>query len=308
MSEQLSTALVTGGSRGIGKAIAETLAKAGYQVYLTYVSKADEAEAVARNIVAAGGKACAFRLDVADAEAVAAFFKERIKDQVELDVLVNNAGITKDGLMLRMKDEDFDRVIQTNLRGAFVCVREAAKIMTRQRHGRIINISSVVGQMGNAGQINYASAKAGLIGLTKSAAKELAGRNVTVNAVAPGFVETDMTASLPDDVRAAYIDAIPLKRLGTPQDIADAVAFLASPGAGYITRSEEDRLSPSTAECTVNRRAAFAARTGGFRFAEASTQGTGHYAPLQHKKNKTGRIPPCPLKNRSKRSSWNSLA
>ena len=188
MSEQLSTALVTGGSRGIGKAIAETLAKAGYQVYLTYVSKADEAEAVARNIVAAGGKACAF-----------------------------------------------DRVIQTNLRGAFVCVREAAKIMTRQRHGRIINISSVVGQMGNAGQINYASAKAGLIGLTKSAAKELAGRNVTVNAVAPGFVETDMTASLPDDVRAAYIDAIPLKRLGTPQDIADAVAFLASPGAGYIT-------------------------------------------------------------------------
>ena len=221
MSEQLSTALVTGGSRGIGKAIAETLAKAGYQVYLTYVSKADEAEAVARNIVAAGGKACAFRLDVADAEAVAAFFKERIKDQVELDVLVNNAGITKDGLMLRMKDEDFDR--------------EAAKIMTRQRHGRIINISSVVGQMGNAGQINYASAKAGLIGLTKSAAKELAGRNVTVNAVAPGFVETDMTASLPDDVRAAYIDAIPLKRLGTPQDIADAVAFLASPGAGYIT-------------------------------------------------------------------------
>ena len=224
MSEQLSTALVTGGSRGIGKAIAETLAKAGYQVYLTYVSKADEAEAVARNIVAAGGKACAFRLDVADAEAVAAFFKERIK-----------AGITKDGLMLRMKDEDFDRVIQTNLRGAFVCVREAAKIMTRQRHGRIINISSVVGQMGNAGQINYASAKAGLIGLTKSAAKELAGRNVTVNAVAPGFVETDMTASLPDDVRAAYIDAIPLKRLGTPQDIADAVAFLASPGAGYIT-------------------------------------------------------------------------
>ena len=228
MSEQLSTALVTGGSRGIGKAIAETLAKAGYQVYLTYVSKADEAEAVARNIVAAGGKACAFRLDVADAEAVAAFFKERIKDQVELDVLVNNAGITKDGLMLRMKDEDFDRVIQTNLRGAFVCVREAAKIMTRQRHGRIINISSVVGQMGNAGQINYASAKAGLIGLTKSAAKELAGRNVTVNAVAPGFVETE-------DVRAAYIDAIPLKRLGTPQDIADAVAFLASPGAGYIT-------------------------------------------------------------------------
>ena len=221
MSEQLSTALVTGGSRGIGKAIAETLAKAGeVRVYLTYVSKADEAEAVARNIVAAGGEACAFRLDVADAEAVAAFFVQRAyqEDQVELDVLVNDAGVAKDGLMLRMEDEDFDRVIQTNLRGAFVCVREAAKIMTRQRHGRIINISSVVGQMGNAGQNRLRSPpRRACIGLTKSAAEELAGRNVTVNAVAPGFVETDMTASLPDDVRAAYIDAIPLKRLGTPQ-------------------------------------------------------------------------------------------
>ncbi len=235
MSELISTALVTGGSRGIGKAIAETLAKAGHQVYLTYVSKADEAEAVARGIEAAGGKARAFRLDVSDAEAVTEFFKEEIKDKVELSVLVNNAGITKDGLILRMKDEDFDRVIQTNLRGAFICVREAAKIMSRQRHGRIINISSVVGQMGNAGQINYASAKAGLIGLTKSAAKELAGRNITVNAIAPGFIETDMTAGLPDDVRAAYVEAIPLKRLGSAQDIADAAAFLASPGAGYIT-------------------------------------------------------------------------
>ena len=235
MSEQLSTALVTGGSRGIGKAIAETLAKAGYQVYLTYVSKADEAEAVARNIVAAGGKACAFRLDVADAEAVAAFFKERIKDQVELDVLVNNAGITKDGLMLRMKDEDFDRVIQTNLRGAFVCVREAAKIMTRQRHGRIINISSVVGQMGNAGQINYASAKAGLIGLTKSAAKELAGRNVTVNAVAPGFIATDMTAALPEAVRTEMCKTIPEGHVGQPEDVANAVAFFAAEQSSYLT-------------------------------------------------------------------------
>lgn len=235
MSEQLSTALVTGGSRGIGKAIAETLAKAGYQVYLTYVSKADEAEAVARNIVAAGGKACAFRLDVADAEAVAAFFKERIKDQVELDVLVNNAGITKDGLMLRMKDEDFDRVIQTNLRGAFVCVREAAKIMTRQRHGRIINISSVVGQMGNAGQINYASAKAGLIGLTKALAKEEGPSGITVNCVAPGVIDTDMMASFTAEDKAALAEETPVGRLGSADEVAQLLVFLAGEGAGYIT-------------------------------------------------------------------------
>lgn len=235
MSEQLSTALVTGGSRGIGKAIAETLAKAGYQVYLTYVSKADEAEAVARNIVAAGGKACAFRLDVADAEAVAAFFKERIKDQVELDVLVNNAGITKDGLMLRMKDEDFDRVIQTNLRGAFVCVREAAKIMTRQRHGRIINISSVVGQMGNAGQINYASAKAGLIGLTKALAKEEGPSGVTVNCVAPGVIDTDMMAAFTAEDKAALAEETPVGRLGSAAEVAALLVYLAGENAGYIT-------------------------------------------------------------------------
>lgn len=235
MSEQLSTALVTGGSRGIGKAIAETLAKAGYQVYLTYVSKADEAEAVARNIVAAGGKACAFRLDVADAEAVAAFFKEGIKDQVELDVLVNNAGITKDGLMLRMKDEDFDRVIQTNLRGAFVCVREAAKIMTRQRHGRIINISSVVGQMGNAGQINYASAKAGLIGLTKALAKEEGPSGITVNCVAPGVIDTDMMAAFTAEDKAALAEETPVGRLGSADEVAKLLLYLAGEDAGYIT-------------------------------------------------------------------------
>lgn len=154
---------------------------------------------------------------------------------MSLEVLVNNAGITKDGLVLRMKDEDFDRVLGVNLRGAFVCLREAAKIMTRQRRGRIVNIASVVGQMGNAGQINYAAAKAGLIGVTKSAAKELAGRSITVNAVAPGFIETDMTAALSDEARQAYARAIPLGRLGTAQDVADAVAFLASDKAAYIT-------------------------------------------------------------------------
>ncbi|EGY24157.1 MAG TPA: 3-oxoacyl-[acyl-carrier-protein] reductase [Desulfovibrio sp.] len=235
MSELTSTALVTGGSRGIGKAVAETLAREGFQVYLTYVSKPEEAEAVAAGINAAGGSARAFRLDVSDAAAVAAFFQEEIREKVVLDVLVNNAGITKDGLILRMKDEDFDRVLDVNLSGAFTCLREAAKLMTKQRRGRIVNITSVVGQMGNAGQINYSAAKAGLIGMTKSAAKELAGRNVTVNAVAPGFIETDMTAKLTDEIRAAYIEAIPLRRLGLPQDIADAVAFLASDKAGYIT-------------------------------------------------------------------------
>ncbi len=235
MSELTSTALVTGGSRGIGKAVAETLAREGFQVYLTYVSKPEEAEAVAAGINAAGGSARAFRLDVSDAAAVAAFFQEEIREKVTLDVLVNNAGITKDGLILRMKDDDFDRVLDVNLSGAFTCLREAAKLMTKQRKGRIVNITSVVGQMGNAGQVNYSAAKAGLIGMTKSAAKELAGRNVTVNAVAPGFIETDMTAKLTDEVRAAYIEAIPLRRLGQPQDIADAVAFLASDKAGYIT-------------------------------------------------------------------------
>ncbi|NHZ48890.1 3-oxoacyl-[acyl-carrier-protein] reductase [Nitratidesulfovibrio liaohensis] len=235
MSELTSTALVTGGSRGIGKAVAETLAREGFQVYLTYVSKPEEAEAVAAGINAAGGSARAFRLDVSDAAAVSAFFQEEIREKVTLDVLVNNAGITKDGLILRMKDDDFDRVLDVNLSGAFTCLREAAKLMTKQRKGRIVNITSVVGQMGNAGQVNYSAAKAGLIGMTKSAAKELAGRNVTVNAVAPGFIETDMTAKLTDEVRAAYIEAIPLRRLGQPQDIADAVAFLASDRAGYIT-------------------------------------------------------------------------
>ncbi len=235
MSELIKTALVTGGSRGIGKAIAEALAAQGLQVFLTYVSKPEEAQAVAEAICQKGGKAQAFCLNVGDSAAVSQFFATHIKGKVTLDVLVNNAGITKDGFLIRMKDEDFDQVLQVNLRGAFVCLREGAKIMSKQRHGRIINISSVVGQMGNAGQTNYAAAKAGMHGLTTSAAKELAGRNITVNAVAPGFIETDMTATLPDTVRKLYEDSIPLKRLGTVDDVAGTVVFLASPQAAYIT-------------------------------------------------------------------------
>lgn len=235
MSELTPTAIVTGGSRGIGRTVALTLAAAGYQIYFTYVSRPEAAEQTVADIEAQGGRARAFRLDSGDSEAVARFFAEEIKGKVQLSVLVNNAGITRDTLVLRMKDEDFDAVVNTNLRGAFLFLREAAKIMTRQRSGRIINISSVVGQMGNAGQINYAAAKAGLIGMTKSAAKELGSRSVTVNAVAPGFIETDMTAALAEDVRKAYVSAIPLGRLGSAQDVADAVAFLASDKASYIT-------------------------------------------------------------------------
>ncbi|WP_300732617.1 3-oxoacyl-[acyl-carrier-protein] reductase [uncultured Desulfovibrio sp.] len=235
LSPSVPTALVTGGSRGIGRAIALTLAKDGFQVLLTYVSRPEEAEETVAAIRQAGGVAQAAALNVGDAEAVAAFFADQIKDKLQLAALVNNAGITKDGFLVRMKDEDFDRVLTINLRGAFLCTREAAKIMSKNRRGRIVNISSVVGQMGNAGQVNYAAAKAGLLGLTKSCAKELAARNITVNAVAPGFIETDMTAALSDEVRAAYAEAIPLKRMGTAQEIADAVSFLVSDKAAYIT-------------------------------------------------------------------------
>ncbi|GAB7078520.1 3-oxoacyl-[acyl-carrier-protein] reductase [Megalodesulfovibrio paquesii] len=235
MSELPKTALVTGGSRGIGKAVALELAASGLQVYLTYVSKPELAAAVVDEITAAGSKAQAFALDVSDQPAVAAFFAEHIKDKVQLDVLVNNGGITKDGLILRMKPSDFERVLQVNLMGAFWCLQEAAKIMTKQRAGSIVNIASVVGQTGNAGQANYVAAKAGLIGLTKTAAQELASRNVTVNAVAPGYIETDMTGVLSDQAKDAFLSRVPLKRVGTPGDVAAAVAFLASAQARYIT-------------------------------------------------------------------------
>lgn len=235
MANLISTAIVTGGSRGIGKATAFSLAKAGYQVFITYVSKPEEAESVIKQIQSQGGKAKMFNLDVSNADDITHFFNTEVKEQVNLSVFINNAGITKDTLLLRMKNEDFDQVIDVNLRGAFICMREAAKIMTKQRYGRIINVTSVVGQSGNAGQVNYAAAKAGLIGMTKSAAKELASRNITVNAVAPGFIATDMTANLSDDIQKAYQESIPLKRLGTPEDIAEAILFLVSPSADYIT-------------------------------------------------------------------------
>ncbi|MDR3639710.1 MAG: 3-oxoacyl-[acyl-carrier-protein] reductase [Humidesulfovibrio sp.] len=235
MSDLAKVALVTGGSRGIGRACAERLAKDGFEVYVTYVSKPEEAQKTVDSITEAGGEAKAFCLDASNRQAVSAFFTDEIKDKVSLEVLVNNAGITKDGLLIRMKDDDWDRVLQVNLTGAFACLREAAKIMVKQRSGRIINISSVVGQMGNAGQANYVAAKAGLIGLTKSAARELAGRNITVNAVTPGFIQTDMTSVLPEAIVSKMLENIPLGRLGTPDDIANAVSFLAGPGAGYVT-------------------------------------------------------------------------
>ena len=232
---QKPTALVTGGSRGIGKAIAQRLAKSGFQVIITYRSKEAEAREVVETISASGGVCAYAQLDIADTQAIRSFFKETIKDRVTLTCLVNNAGITKDGLLIRMKEDDFCTVIDVCLRGTFVCTQEAAKLMTKNRKGSIINLASVVGLMGNAGQANYAAAKAGIIGLTKSCAKELAARQITCNAVAPGFIETDMTSSIPEEMKKQYVEAIPLKRMGTADDVAAAVAFLASDDASYIT-------------------------------------------------------------------------
>lgn len=235
MPELIKTALVTGGSRGIGRACAIRLAKSGYQVFATYVSKPGPALETCKVIEDSGGKASCFALDIGDHQAIVDFFKEKIKNQVFLSVLVNNAGRTMDGLLVRMGYEQWEQVLKVNLSGSFFCMQQAAKIMMRQKTGRIINIVSVTAQSGNTGQANYTAAKAGLIGLTKTAAMELAPRNITVNAVAPGFVETDMTAGLNLEIRGKYLDMIPLKRFGSPEDIAEAVAFLTSPGASYIT-------------------------------------------------------------------------
>lgn len=226
--------MVTGGGAGIGREIALTLARAGAAVAVCDVVRGP-AEAVAAEIAAAGGKARAYAVDVSDSAQVNATCEAVIADLGGLDILVNNAGITRDTLMLRMSDDDFDRVLNVNLRGAFYFTRAASRPMMKARWGRIVNIASVIGQMGNAGQANYAAAKAGLIGLTKSAAKELAARNITVNAVAPGFIATAMTEKLDAATREAYVNALPLKRAGTPADVAGACLFLVSSLADYIT-------------------------------------------------------------------------
>jgi 3-oxoacyl-[acyl-carrier protein] reductase len=215
-------ALVTGASRGIGKAIALKLAAEGADVVVTATTK-EGAQATADAICSLGRKALALKCNVADGADVGALFSTCIAELGRLDILVNNAGITKDGLLLRMKEEDWQAVLDINLTGSFLCIREAAKIMTKARFGRIINVTSVVGQMGNAGQVNYCSSKAGMIGMTKSAARELAKRNVTVNAVAPGFIETDMTEILPEKVKESLLQQIPLERLGSVDDVANAV-------------------------------------------------------------------------------------
>ena len=228
-------ALVTGASRGIGRAIALKLAAEGAKVAINYAGNTAKAEEVKAEIEKNGGEAILVQADVADADAVEAMVNATVEAFGQIDILVNNAGITRDGLLMRMKDEDFDAVINTNLKGVFYCTKLVSKLMMKKRSGRIINMASVVGLMGNAGQTNYAAAKAGVIGFSKSAAKELAARGITVNMVAPGFIDTDMTAAMTDKAREMTLTGIPLNRMGTPEDVANAVAFLVSDNASYIT-------------------------------------------------------------------------
>lgn len=228
-------AIVTGASRGIGRAVAISLAKAGAKVVINYAGNVAAAEEVKSLIETAGGQVMLMQADVANDEAVVAMVKQTMDTFGKIDILVNNAGITRDGLLMRMKESDWDAVMNTNLKGIFVCTKNVSKVMMKQKTGKIINMTSVVGIMGNAGQSNYAAAKAGVIGFTKSMAKELATRGITVNAIAPGFINSDMTAVLSEQVKEELATKIPVGRLGNPEDVAAAVLFLASDSANYIT-------------------------------------------------------------------------
>ena len=234
MSEQ-KIAVVTGASRGIGKAIALRLAGDGYKVIINYNGSEAAAIEVKNQIEQTGGRAEIYQCNVAEFDSCLRFVEKVIEENGHIDVLVNNAGITRDGLLMRMSEEDFDAVLDTNLKGAFHTIQAVSRQMLKQRSGRIVNISSVVGVSGNAGQANYAASKAGIIGLTKAVAKELGSRGITVNAVAPGFIDTDMTQSLPEKVVEATLAQIPLGKFGEPEQVAKAVAFLASEDASYIT-------------------------------------------------------------------------
>lgn len=227
--------LVTGAGRGIGASIARRFASEGAEVIVNYSGNDEAAQKTVDEITATGGQAQKYKCSVNDSESVKVMIDEIIKKFGRIDILVNNAGITKDGLMLRMTDEDFDRVIDVNLKGTFNCTKYVSKYMLKQKLGKIINISSVVGLSGNAGQVNYSASKAGIIGITKSAAKELSSRGITVNAVAPGYVDTDMTKVLSDNIRNEILKNIPLQRMGNVEDISNCVAFLASEDASYIT-------------------------------------------------------------------------
>ena len=235
MSMKGKTAVVTGGSRGIGRAICLELAGRGANIVFSYAGNTAAAEDTLAQLQALGVQARAVQGDVADAQEVKALVDTAVKELGSLDILVNNAGITRDGLAMTLKEEDFDKVVDTNLKGAFLCIKAAARPMMRARYGRIVSLTSVVALRGNPGQVNYCASKAGLIGMTKSLARELGSRGITVNAVAPGYIDTDMTAGMPDTAKEAMLAAIPLSRPGQPGDVARAVAFLASDEAAYIT-------------------------------------------------------------------------
>ncbi len=228
-------ALVTGSARGIGKTIVERFAAEGAVVALSDVANEAGAAATLAEIVDRGGKGMVAMFDVGDAGQVDAAVQRIVAEQGRIDILVNNAGITRDSLLMRLSEDDFDAVVRTNLKGTFLLTKSVSRTMVKQRSGRIINMSSVVGQMGNAGQSNYSAAKAGIIGFTKSMARELASRGVTVNAIAPGFIMTAMTEALPENVRKAFLEQIPMARFGSPEDVAELAVYLASEGASYVT-------------------------------------------------------------------------